>query len=105
MASILNGMSDVYSLTAKINALKNQSTGAAQSKTDPNNAILELQQSFNEMLNNLLASSDDDKDNKKTDPFAFITDYQKSLDELNAQKNPANNANPQRGLDGNPAGL
>ena len=79
MSDYLDGLSNMYTLTAQINALKNQQTStnsaAGQaSSIDPKEALYKLQLNFNEMLNGLISSSDEDKkDEEKSDFFDFFT--------------------------------
>jgi hypothetical protein len=72
---IESGLSDIYAITSKIEALKNGSTsGAVASNSsaaiDPQNALYELQLNFNDMLMRLVSSDDDKEEN--SDPFAFL---------------------------------
>lgn len=88
MSSIYDSLSNVYSLTSQINALKNQQTSTKSAtdqvnSIDPKAAVYELQKDFNQMLKDLISSSDEDKDKEESDPFAFLTDYQTSLNNLN----------------------
>ncbi|MBI5078435.1 hypothetical protein HZB08_00225 [Candidatus Saganbacteria bacterium] len=89
MSSISDGLSSIYSLTAQINALKNQTDASAvnSGNIDPKVALLALQKNFNAMLNELSVSSDPDKDRNKeeSDPFAFLTNYQTFINNLNNQ--------------------
>jgi hypothetical protein len=61
-SDFLDGLSNVESLTAQINALKKgQQTGGANSASsaaDPDTFILQTQQNFNQMLTSLMASPD-----------------------------------------------
>jgi hypothetical protein len=96
VSSIYDSLSNVYSLTSQINALKNQQTGTGSATNqsdsiDPKAAVYELQKNFNEMLNGLISSSDEDK--KGSDLFDFLTDYQTSINNLNNQKTQSNAAN------------
>lgn len=97
MSSLMDGLSNIYSLTSQINSLKDQATRTKSNTngTDPENALLNLQQNFNEMLNSLIVSSDQDKDKDKegSDPFAFLTDYQNSLYNLTNQTSQSNTTN------------
>ena len=79
MTAISDGLSNIYSLTSRINALKNPNN------PDPDAVLLNLEQSFNEMLNNLMSTADQDKENDKYDPFASFSDYQTSLNNFNKQ--------------------
>ena len=79
MSIIESGISDIYLITAKIAELKSQSaaTGTVNNNAnniDPKLALLNLQQSFNDMLNGLLSSSDNEDDENKTDPLSFLFD-------------------------------
>lgn len=88
MSSIYSSLSNIYSLTAKIAALKNQQTGAnsstgQSSSIDPEVVVYELQKNFSEMLNDLISSSGEDEDKEESDPFAFLIDHQTSINNLN----------------------
>jgi len=96
MSDYLDGLSNMYTLTAQINALKNQqtstnSTTGQASSIDPKEALYKLQLNFNEMLNGLI-SSDKDKEEEKSDFFDFFTDYQTSVNQLNNQNNQSSQA-------------
>ncbi|MDD4178747.1 MAG: hypothetical protein PHH14_01690 [Candidatus Margulisbacteria bacterium] len=80
MTSVASSLSNIYSITAKINELKNQTTSSNTAATttseastvDPEQALLDLQKSFNDMLSSLLSSSDDEEDDEESDPFAYL---------------------------------
>ena len=71
MSSIMDGVNAINSLTAQIDKLKSSSQ---QSPPDPKELEASIEQNFNEMLSNLLTTSDDEKENKNsTDIFsAFL---------------------------------
>ena len=86
MSSAFDGLSNIYSLTAQINKLKDQASQAS-SGADPDLALLNIQKNFNEMLNDFISSSDDD-DKKKSDSLtSLITNYQASISNANNQNN------------------
>lgn len=86
MSSLMEGMSNVYSLTAQITALKDQSSkGNAATSTglnygDPDQFLMAIKKSFNDMLTDFLNSTDDDDDDdEETDIFDLITQGNTSL--------------------------
>ncbi|MBI5701216.1 hypothetical protein HZC34_05165 [Candidatus Saganbacteria bacterium] len=77
MVNIPSGFSDAYALTAQINALKNKSSGQAGATSEgglnPDEFLLSMQQNFNQILNNFISSSDDDKNkNNPSDIFSSM---------------------------------
>lgn len=66
----MNGINDVYSLTAQINAAREGSQ--ATTNLDPENFQLLLAQNFARMLNDLISSGDDNDDNKNDDIFGNL---------------------------------
>ncbi|MDD5594504.1 MAG: hypothetical protein PHG97_07180, partial [Candidatus Margulisbacteria bacterium] len=77
MSNLFDGLSNVESITAKINALKKaQENGAttAPDGVDPDTFILQTQQNFNDMLNSLMVSPDEKDQSSSSDPFSFMTD-------------------------------
>jgi hypothetical protein len=85
MSSVTDGISSVNSLTTQINSLKEKAANASAS-ADPNAVIFNLQQNFNDMLNELVSSSDQEKEKEKSDPFSFIfTNYQAEINNINKQ--------------------
>ena len=103
--SYIEGLSDVYGLTAKIaelqkNADKTQ-TSASQT-LDPDQFILNMQKNFNSMLNNLMFSSNDDNKETSTDPFAGYfnsTNYGQAITDPNQNSNLALNLLKMQQLD------
>ena len=90
MSSITDGISSVNSLTTQINTLK-ENAAAAKASANPNAVIFNLQQNFNEMLNELVSSSDQDK--KESDSLASVfTSYQTEINNLNKQISQAKTA-------------
>ena len=76
-------ISSLYALTAKIDQLKEQAASAnaanpTLSQSDIDKTLVTLQQSFNDMLNDLMTSSTDDEEKTKSDPFAFLTQADQS---------------------------
>ena len=85
MSSITDGISSVNSLTTQISSLK-ENAANAKASADPNAVIFNLQQNFNEMLNELVSSSDQDKEKEQSDPFSFLfTNYQTEINNINKQ--------------------
>ncbi|MBU0501983.1 MAG: hypothetical protein KJ811_01900 [Candidatus Margulisbacteria bacterium] len=86
MSILTDGLNNVYSLTAQINNLRSMDPA---NLTDPKELTYALQQSFNQMLNSLISStnkSSDDEDDKTNDYFSFLTsNSQASLESLQAQ--------------------
>ena len=76
MSNLMDGLSNINSLTDQINALKDQkkagtTAGTTPSQVDPEVALLELQKSFNEMLNSLMTDPSDDDEKKKQENDLF----------------------------------
>jgi hypothetical protein len=98
MSDLFDGFSNIDSLTARINALKNSQenspAAAASDKSaalDPDTFILETQKNFNQMLNSLMAPADNNNDGSgSSDPFSFMTDSNQSA--LQAQIEKMSNA-------------
>ncbi|OGC21437.1 hypothetical protein A2291_00270 [candidate division WOR-1 bacterium RIFOXYB2_FULL_42_35] len=90
MSTYVEGLADIYSITAKIQELKqnagNLSTNSNQT-VDIEESLLQMQRSFSSMLNNLMFSSNDDDDNS-SDPFSF---YNSSAQQLQNLSNPTLN--------------
>lgn len=88
MSSIENGINNYYSLTAQMNKLKE--SGSTASEEDIATVQLSLQKNFNDMLNNLIKTSnneDDNDDNKSSDLFgSIIESNQAYIDTLTQQK-------------------
>ncbi len=84
MSTLMDGINNVYSLTAQIEALRSANQ---QNIDDPEALRYALEQNFNQMLNDLVAStSEEDEDEDKNDPFSFfISSNQASLQSLQAQ--------------------
>lgn len=89
MSDAFDGLSNIYSLTAKINALKNGQTNLTSTATgntssvDPKSYIYEMEKSFSQMLDNLMFSSDEDEKKNNADPFAtLIESEQTKLNQL-----------------------
>lgn len=95
MSDLTDGIANVTALTTQINTLKAQAdsttgqTNAQGTKVDPKQILVDIQKNFNDMLNSLVASSDDNSNNKTNsdDPFAF---YEESLTAANNLKNQIN---------------
>lgn len=91
MSTYVEGLSDIYAITAKIQELQ-QSAGTLSTSSsqtvDIESTLLQMQKSFSSMLNNLMFSSndDDDDDYSSSDPFAFLTNSSKQIQELTLNK-------------------
>ncbi|MBI5399671.1 hypothetical protein HZB07_03545 [Candidatus Saganbacteria bacterium] len=93
MSDLNDGISSVSALTEQINTLRKQQADGLTAKTnnqaqalDPQATLVELQKNFNDMLNNLVSSSDENNKKSNSDPFASFIDSQNTLNQL---KNPA----------------
>ncbi|OGB90270.1 hypothetical protein A2625_02995 [candidate division WOR-1 bacterium RIFCSPHIGHO2_01_FULL_53_15] len=79
MADFFDGYSNIESLTARINALRQaQESGAtapaaSSQPLDPDTFILETQKNFNQMLNSLVTPIDRENSSGSADPFSFLT--------------------------------
>ena len=84
MSSLMDGINNAYSLTAQINSLR---SAGQPSLDDPDTIKYALAQNFNQMLNDLISSTNDDEDeDDKHDPFSFfMTNNQASLQSLQAR--------------------
>jgi len=80
MSNAFDGLSNIYSLTAKINALSSTPTSSANS-VDPKSYIYEMEKSFSQMLDNLMFSSDEEEKKSGADPFASLIESEQT--ELN----------------------
>ena len=85
MSTLMDGINNIYSLTAQINSLKSMD----QTKIDDPDAIkYALEQNFSNMLDDLVSatSDNDDKEEDNNDYFSFLTSSnQASLQSLQAQ--------------------
>jgi len=102
---MFDGLSNIYSLTAQINALKNAQNNSnlnsvnnanQASQVDPKTYAYEMEKSFSQMLDNLMFSSDEEKEkNNNNDIFSSIIDsQQKELDLISGKNtNPNPNSN------------
>jgi hypothetical protein len=111
MSDLTDGIANVTALTGQINTLKAQAdsvtgqTNAQGTKVDPKQILVDIQKNFNDMLNSLVTSSDDEN-KTKDDPFAF---YEESINAANNLKNQINGtsnntATPVVGTTNNPLG-
>jgi hypothetical protein len=84
MSLLMDGINNVYALTAQINGLKAADQAGIE---DPARIRYSLEQNFNQMLNNLISSTnDDEEDEESNDYFSFFTTTnQASLQSLQAQ--------------------
>jgi hypothetical protein len=84
MSSSFDGLENIYSIQANIDALKKAQSNkesalnANKGQVDPDSFLLETQQNFNSMLNTLIGSSDDDKEKSSSDYFSFLDSSQSS---------------------------
>lgn len=83
MSGTFDGLSNIYQISAQIDALKNaeQNTSAALgassaggiNATDPNSFLIQSEQNFNTMLNALTTTQDDQQQQtNSSDPFSFL---------------------------------
>ena len=83
MSTLMNGINNVYSLTAQIDSLRSLSQ---PNLDDPETIKYALEQNFNQMLENLVSSTDDDDDHHENDYFSFLmSNTQASLSSLQVQ--------------------
>lgn len=83
----MDGMTSIYSLTAQITALKDQSSNGSNTAassglnySNPDEFLMAIQKSFNDMLTDFLNSTDDNDDNnEETDIFDLITQTNTNL--------------------------
>ena len=92
MSNYIQGLSDVYTITAKINALQQEQMAASTAESitgiDPQTYILEMEKDFSRMLNNLMFSgNDNDEDNN--DPFSSFYENQDLFLNKSTVNNPA----------------
>jgi len=93
MTAAFDGLSNIYSLTAQINSLKDQATKSTNSSTnniDPQLALLNIQKNFNEMLNDL-TSSDKEKEENSDSLISLINNYQTATNNTANSNNTQNN--------------
>ncbi|MBN2058407.1 MAG: hypothetical protein JW782_06395 [Candidatus Saganbacteria bacterium] len=76
MANLMDGISNVNSLTTQIEQLRAMQKDGT---VDPKAIQYALGQNFNTMLDNLVSASEDDDDNGNFDPFSFMTDYNNAV--------------------------
>ncbi|MFH1386411.1 MAG: hypothetical protein ABIH50_01935 [bacterium] len=99
MTSLSDGLSNVYSLTDKINAIKagklDPSIKTANNQPlDPDQALIDIAQSFNDMLNSLISDPDDEKNKTGNDMFASLISNQNLQNQLtNPMAGTLNNLN------------
>jgi hypothetical protein len=97
MSSILESIAYAQALTAQIGALKDQTTTPSSTNTStnpktPEETILDFEKTFNDILNNLVSSSDEEKKKKdESDPFAsFYNTTQTSATGIDTSLNQLN---------------
>jgi len=72
MSSLMDGISNVNSITAQINSLNSKEL-IEEGLQDPQMIKYTLEKNFNQMLNDLLSTSNDDEDeDESSDPFSFL---------------------------------
>jgi small nuclear ribonucleoprotein (snRNP)-like protein len=82
MSSLMDGISNAQLYTAQIEQLRAKKGDASPEEVKA--TLYSIEQSFNDMLNNLI-STDDDDDSNKTNPFDFlIKSNQQTLNNVNA---------------------
>ena len=83
MSSLTSGINNIYTITSQISKLKSKSE---ESALNLDSFQLASEQNFNQMLSDLLSSTDEneeDKDEKKFDPFSLMGEYSQNI--LSAQ--------------------
>jgi hypothetical protein len=91
MSDSFYGLSNIYSLTAQIDALKKAknagSSASSASQVDPKNYIYEMEKTFSQMLDNLMGPSDEEKEKESSDDIfsSIMTSQQNQLDLLNSK--------------------
>jgi hypothetical protein len=76
MSSVSDGLSSYFSLTSKINALKNQKSDSAKAlSSDPDEALLSLKQQELGKTLDLTSSSEEEDAEKTSDFFSFFLSY------------------------------
>ncbi len=84
MAGTLDGLENVSSISANIEALKqaqsnsSSALNANKNQVDPDTFLIQQQQNFNSMLNTLIGSTDDEKEKSSSDYFSFFDNSQSS---------------------------
>lgn len=94
MSDTLDGLSNIYSIQANLEALKNAKNNSAaalntgKSQVDPGAFLLQKEQTFNTMLNTLISSPDEEKQQNSSNYFDFLDNSQNSsLSGLTGQQN------------------
>ena len=83
MSTLMDGINNAYSLTAQINNLRSLSQADLE---NPDTVKYAIEKNFNEMLNNLISSADEDEEENENDYFSFLMlNNQASLQSLQAQ--------------------
>ena len=81
MSDVLDGLSNYTNLSSNIEALKAAQVNSAPNQsglTDPSTFRIQMEQNFNQMLNTLLSTSDEESDQNSSDPFASLTNSSSS---------------------------
>lgn len=85
MSDAFDGLSNVYSIQANIEALKNAQTNSSaalnsnnNNQVDPKTFLYQTELTFNQMLNSLVGSADEEKEDSSSDYFSFLSDSQNS---------------------------
>jgi len=78
MSALFDGLSNISSLNSSVDLMKlaQQNSAGLNSTTlsnDPATFQIQMQQSFNQMLNMLISPSDTENEENKSDPFSFLT--------------------------------
>ena len=78
MSGLFDGLSNISSLNSSVDLMKlaQQNSAGLNSTTlsnDPATFQIQMQQSFNQMLNMLISPSDTENEENKSDPFSFLT--------------------------------
>lgn len=92
----MDGISNVYALTAQINSLSSLDTESLQ---NPDAVKYTLEQNFSRMLNDLISATDNDDDekdkDKNADPFGFLMQSNQTYIEHLVSRNTADDSSEQ----------
>lgn len=96
MTTLSDGIANVQSLTAQIDALQRQNGSTKPTTAKAEATILSMQQDFNSMLNTLLDESSSTDERKKNSPLtSFLNEYQATEAALAQQTNAPKTEQPQ----------
>ena len=92
MSDTLDGLSNIYAIQAKLEALKSAKSSASSNTgnsqaVDPDTFLIQTQQNFNQMLNTLITSPDEEKQQSSSDYLSYLeSDASSSLNTAALQK-------------------